>query len=191
MQRSISDVLAPAASETKKTRHMNPYPSGFAPGRVRSCGTDSVRPPIPVHPQRILVAEDQADIRHLMSSVLASGGFEVRAAEDGEQAWQTLLQAPFDLLVTDSDMPRLTGLELTERMREAGMHLPVVIASGSFAVDSVSDYPQLRIAAVVLKPFDIGEFLTVVRIALRMSADAVVAGCEKFPGLPASSQLMY
>jgi len=190
MRRLFADVLAPAASQTKQTRHMNPYPPGLAPDRVVSCGTGSSWPPVPVNPRRILVADDQADIRYLMSSVLASGGFEVSAAADGEQAWQSLLQAPFDLLVTDSDMPRLTGLQLVERVREAGMNLPVVIASGSFAVDSVSDYPQLRIAAVVQKPFDIGEFLTVVRIALRLSEDARVAGYEAFRGFQETSQLI-
>jgi hypothetical protein len=69
--------------------------------------------------QRILVADDDEDIRLLIGDALAECGFEVVAARDGEEAWSLALRNSFDLVITDNDMPRLTGLELINRMREA------------------------------------------------------------------------
>jgi DNA-binding response OmpR family regulator len=127
--------------------------------------------PVPVHAQRILVVDDEEDVRHLISSILAGDGFDVHAAADGEKAWEALQHEHYDLLITDNEMPRLTGIKLIERIRDAGMSLPVIVASGFFSTEGVRDYAQLQIAAVIPKPFKIGEFLTTVRIALRVSGE--------------------
>ena len=136
-----------------------------------SRATDCFQSPVPVHAQRILFADDEEDIRHLISSVLAGDGFDVNATADGEEAWEALQHEHYDLLITDNEMPRLTGIRLIERIRDAGMNLPVIVASGCFFTEGVRDYAQLQIAAVIPKPFNIGEFLTTVRIALRMSGE--------------------
>lgn len=79
------------------------------PKSMNSCGTTSAERPIPARPRRILVADDDEAIRYLISTVLADAGFDVNAASDGQQAWEALLHEHYDLLVTDSHMPRLTG----------------------------------------------------------------------------------
>ncbi len=115
---------------------------------------------------RILVAEDNQTIRNLMFRALASEGFEVTMVKDGEEAWDELQHQPYDLLVTDNEMPRLAGLNLIERTRHAGLSLPVILASGSVSAEIIQDCPQLKIAAVVVKPFNIWEFLDTVRLTL-------------------------
>ena len=105
------------------------------------------------------MADDDEGIRQLISTVLAHAGFEVNAASDGQQAWEALLHEHYDLLVTDNEMPRLPGIKLIERIREEGMSLPVIIASGTFPVERVRNDPQLQIAAVLPKPFRIPELL--------------------------------
>ncbi len=137
-----------------------------APLRDGSWVTGLSQPPVPARRQRILVADDEEDVRLLISSVLASDGFDVKSAADGEQAWEALLHEHYDLLVTDNEMPRLTGIKLIERIRKEGMRLPIIMASGSLSVEGVRDYAELQIAAVIWKPFDIYEFLTIVRTAL-------------------------
>ena len=102
---------------------------------------------------------------------MSGDGFDVNAAADGEEAWEALQHEHYDLLVTDNEMPRLTGIKLIERIRDAGMSLPVIVASGFFSTEGVRDYPQLQIAAVIPKPFDIWEFLKIVRITLRVSGE--------------------
>src|ERR1022692_4621920 len=132
---------------------------------------DSSKPFDLIYARRILVAEDDEIIRRIISNALADDGYVVNAAADGEQAWEALRHDSYDLLVTDNDMPRLTGLKLIERIRQAGMGLPVIVASGTFTVERVLDYPQLQIAAVIPKPFQKLEFLDTVRNVLSSNED--------------------
>lgn len=140
-----------------------------APPRDASCAPYSASPPVPVNAQRILVADDNEGVRCVLSTFLARAGFDVNAASDGEEAWDELHREHYDLLVTDNEMPRLAGIKLIERIREAGMSLPVIIASGSLPVESVRDRPQLEIAAILPKPFGITKLLDTVRQTLQTS----------------------
>jgi len=157
-----------------------------APPREGSCGTDPSRPPVLIRVQRILIADDDEGIRHLITSVLAGEGFDVKAASNGEEAWEELHRKHYDLLVTDNEMPHLTGLELIKWLRKDGMKLPVILASGSLSEETTQDYPQLQIAAVISKPFNIWEFLTIVKIALRESGQEIAAEHRTFANSPVS-----
>ena len=137
--------------------------------------TDSSILSEPVHARRILIAEDDDLIRWIISNTLSEDGYTVNAAADGEEAWEALHHDAYDLLVTDNDMPRLTGLKLIERIRKAGMALPVIVASGTFSAESVRDYPELQIAAVIPKPFHKLEFLDSVRKVLSLQEDTAEA----------------
>jgi len=136
---------------------------------------DSWEPPVPIRAERILVADDDEAIRRIISNVLAHAGFEVDAASDGQRAWEALLDGHYDLLVTDNEMPRLPGIKLVERIREEGMSLPVIIASGTFPLDRMRNDPQLQIAAVLPKPFGTGELLNTVRQVLQASCEDTAA----------------
>ena len=162
-----------------------------APLRDGSCVEHSAESPELIHAQRILIADDDELIRHLISGVLSAAGFDVNAASDGEQAWEALHQKRYDLLITDNEMPRLAGTKLIEQIRQEGMSLPVIIASGSPSAESVHDNPQLQIAAVLAKPFDIREFLTIVRTALRVPGEDATADHKTFHRLQASSQPIH
>src|SRR4029077_10352056 len=81
-------------------------------------------------PCRILVADDDRDIRRLNARVLEQSGYQVDTAEDGAAAWEVLQIKAFNLLITDNDMPKLTGVELVRKLRSARMALPVILATG-------------------------------------------------------------
>src|ERR1035437_5060664 len=81
-------------------------------------------------PNRILVVDDDVDLRKLNTQVLVLSGYQVNAAEDGEAAWEYLKANSCDLLITDNRMPRLSGRELVKKLRSANMILPVILASG-------------------------------------------------------------
>ena len=73
---------------------------------------------IPAHPsRRILVVEDDGAIRQSNAQVLVRSGYQVDTAEDGAAGWKALHGKEFDLMITDHDMPRLTGLELVKKVR--------------------------------------------------------------------------
>ena len=131
----------------------------------------SSKPSDLIHARRILIAEDDDLIRRIISNALAEDGYTVNAVADGEQAWEALRHDVYDLLVTDNEMPRLTGLKLIKRIRQAGTDLPVIVASGSFTLKNIPDYPQLQITAAVPKPFDKSEFLDAVRNILLSNED--------------------
>ena len=65
--------------------------------------------------QRILVVEDDAAIRRLNTEILTYSGYHVDAAEDGAVAWDALQQNNYDLMVTDNDMPKVTGVEFIRK----------------------------------------------------------------------------
>jgi DNA-binding response OmpR family regulator len=160
------------------------------PPRKRPCVSDPSWAPVP-RVRRILVADDDEDIRRLISNILAGDGFDVFTASDGEQAWEALLHERYDLIVADNEMPRLMGIQLIERIREAGMSLPVIIASGTLSKEGVRDYAELQITAVIPKPFDIREFLTIVRLALRVSGEGAAADHGTFRRLQTRSQPIH
>ncbi|HEU0305777.1 MAG TPA: response regulator, partial [Lysobacter sp.] len=83
------------------------------------------------HRARILVAEDSITSRLLLKGILESAGYDVATAVDGIDAFTTLRSQPFDLLVSDIDMPRLGGFDLTARIRGDSVlaQLPVVLVT--------------------------------------------------------------
>ena len=79
----------------------------------------------------ILVAEDSEVTRTLVSGILSSLGYRIIQAEDGQQAWEMLQNYRVDLLMTDIQMPRMSGLTLLEHVRgdPAFEDLPVIMLS--------------------------------------------------------------
>ncbi|RYF49367.1 MAG: response regulator, partial [Cytophagaceae bacterium] len=78
---------------------------------------------------RILVAEDDADIREEVCDFLSEEGFRCTCVQDGEAARQALQQAHFDLLITDFRMPRLDGFALLQWCRHARVATAVIFMS--------------------------------------------------------------
>lgn len=81
--------------------------------------------------KRVLIADDSISVRELERQLLISRGFEVEVAVDGMDAWTRLRDESFDLLITDVDMPRMNGIELTRSIKQDPRlrGLPVVIVS--------------------------------------------------------------
>ncbi|PAY18436.1 hybrid sensor histidine kinase/response regulator [Rhodopirellula sp. SM50] len=79
----------------------------------------------------LLLAEDSVTTRVLLRNILESAGYEVTTAADGQQAWELIQEKPFDILVTDVDMPRMDGFDLTAALRglESTADMPVVLVT--------------------------------------------------------------
>jgi len=89
-----------------------------------------VRPATPeVRRIRVLVADDSITTRTLEKNILETAGFEVHVAMDGLEAWQMLTEVEVDLVISDVEMPNLTGLELAARIKNNPRteHLPVIL----------------------------------------------------------------
>ncbi len=95
--------------------------------RVRQAGADATA----VRRRRVLVVDDSLTVRELERKLLAGRGYDVSVAVDGMDGWNVLRAEPFDLVITDVDMPRMDGIELVTRIRgDARLaQLPVMIVS--------------------------------------------------------------
>jgi DNA-binding response OmpR family regulator len=123
-------------------------------------------------PQRILVVEDDADIRQLNTEVLTESGFQVDAAQDGVAAWQALNSEHYDLMITDNNMPIVTGLELIKKLRAEDMTLPVILMSGTMPTEELEQHPWLQIQATLIKPYTLAELFKTVKEVLGATSDA-------------------
>jgi DNA-binding response OmpR family regulator len=121
-------------------------------------------------PPRILVVDDEPDIRRLNTEVLAESSYQVDAAEDGAVAWQALNTNSYDLLITDNDMPKVSGIELLGKLNAARIPLPVIMVSGTMPTEDFKQHPWLQIHIMLLKPYTITELLAKVKEALCTAA---------------------
>lgn len=107
-------------------------------------------------PQLALVADDNAALARVISFTLKKNGFDVCQAANGAEAWGLAQEKSFDLVVTDQQMPEMTGLELTARLRESEAHrnTPIVLLT---AKGMELDVDRLReeygVTQMLIKPF--------------------------------------
>jgi CheY-like chemotaxis protein len=111
----------------------------------------------------IVVAEDHEDIRYVLKRSLERAGHRVVAAADGMAALAAIREHRPDLVVTDVDMPHMTGLDLCRAIRadDALRHIPVVVASGSLMPgDNLAE--AAGASATLLKPFVPAQLLALI-----------------------------
>jgi DNA-binding response OmpR family regulator len=121
---------------------------------------------------KILVAEDNHDMRRLVTEVLTRSGYIVDAAEDGAAAWEILQLKSYHLLITDFDMPKMSGVELVRKARAARMTLPVIMVSGTMPENEIKQNSSLRISATLFKPFGVEDLLKTVKEVLDATTGA-------------------
>ncbi len=121
-------------------------------------------------PFRILVVDDEPEVRRLICEILLREGFRVDQAEDGEAGWVALHSGIYDLVVTDHNMPKLSGVELIKKIRNAQMDIPAILLSGAIPTQLLQRNPSLDLAAVLMKPFHPDELVAEVNSLLNRSS---------------------
>src|SRR5690606_33799631 len=126
---------------------------------------------------RILVVDDERDMRAMLDTVLRRAGFDVEQAADGQAALEQAMARPPDLVVTDILMPRLDGWQLCRRLRaeRTTARIPIIFLSlRSAAADRIYGL-QLGADDFLPKPFDTRELVARVRAVLKRTAVAQAA----------------
>ena len=121
---------------------------------------------------RILVVDDEAHILHVLSLKLRNAGYEVTTAVDGEDGFEIALQNVPDLVITDFQMPYMTGLELCKALAgdPSTSHVPVLILTArGYALDD-EDVKIGNIKGVLSKPFSPRAVLELVKDTLAAAA---------------------
>ena len=116
--------------------------------------------------QTILVVDDEAPMRKLLSSNLKASGYAVHAAADGTEALKVLQEQPVDLLLLDINLPGPNGLQVLEAVRRDA-ELPVLIVSGRGRERDTVEALELGADDYLSKPFGVAELLARVKALLR------------------------
>jgi DNA-binding NtrC family response regulator len=113
-------------------------------------------------PSRILVAEDEANLRLVLQKELQRQGHEVRVAPDGEAALRLLEESNVDVLLCDINMPRMDGLELLRRVHQRPNPPEVIMLTGHATVETAIEAMKLGAYDYLSKPYHINELDTLV-----------------------------
>jgi DNA-binding response OmpR family regulator len=114
---------------------------------------------------RILVVDDQADVRTMISIVLRVHGFEIVEAANAAAALKAIEAASFDAAIVDIFLDGINGFDLITMMRERARELAVVAISGMAALDFVSQWPELADVVCLQKPFRPNELMGAIETA--------------------------
>ena len=120
----------------------------------------------PTESARILVVDDERVIREILAEFLTLEGFSVHTVEDGEKALTELRLRPYDLLITDLKMPRLSGLQLLEKIEQERLGVLTVLMTGFGTVETAIEAMKKGAYDYLLKPFKVEEVIHVVERAL-------------------------
>lgn len=116
---------------------------------------------------RILIAEDDTELRQLFEHVLARNGYEITGVENGMQALEALSDDYYDLVISDIMMPVMDGYELVRSIRERGLTIPVMMITAKDAFD------DMRLGFIsgsddyMVKPVNVNEMVLRVGALLR------------------------
>ncbi len=112
---------------------------------------------------KILLAEDDTDMRRFLVKALQNAGFNVTSYDNGLSAYQRLREEPFELLLTDIVMPEMDGIELARRAAELDPNIKIMFITG-FAAVALNPYSTApKHAKVLSKPFHLRDLVNEVQ----------------------------
>ena len=121
---------------------------------------------------RVLVVDDDDEMRTLLRRTLEFDGYEVTERDRGTHVLDALRGAPFDLIILDKEMPGLTGLDLLPILRREFPQVPVVLVTAFGGRQIAASALRLGAASYLEKPFRLGQLRDVIDGLISPSADA-------------------
>jgi DNA-binding response OmpR family regulator len=163
--RPIADTLHPVEAEILPLIH----PTGVRVATELSLSNGKgIITTYPFTPKQILIVDDELAVREMVAEFVAQAGFRADTARDGEEGWSALCLTSYDLVITDHEMPRLTGLNLIKRIRAASVEPPCILISGNLPLPEPTLNEIVHPGVVLPKPFS--------RVALIKSVYGLLAG---------------
>jgi EAL domain-containing protein (putative c-di-GMP-specific phosphodiesterase class I) len=123
-----------------------------------------------VHPGggRILLVDDEEALVRVLARVLTSAGYDVDTAVDGAKAVELLAAKTFDAIVSDLDMPRMSGMQLLQVVRQGDLDVPVILMTGAPELQTAMDAVSLGALSYLTKPIDTDQLKKVIDRAVRL-----------------------
>jgi len=122
-------------------------------------------------PKKILVVDDEPEVRQLMEHFLTERGYEVRIAENGRLALVALDTFKADVVLLDMHMPEMDGLETLKRLAVRSPSLPVIMVTVNDDVETTTHLLQMGAADYIPKPFNLDYLEQAINIQLSATRD--------------------
>lgn len=116
---------------------------------------------------KILIAEDDRELRQLFAHVLTKNGYTVLGVSNGEEALDALEQSYYDLIISDIMMPKMDGYELVRSIRESGSSIPIMMITAKDAFDDMRRGFLSGTDDYMIKPVNVNEMVLRVGALLR------------------------
>jgi excisionase family DNA binding protein len=149
-----------------RKRDIDAWLESQRPRTARSAPAPGARPAPAAGRPRVLVVDDEASIRDLLSKTLALAEYDVDLAPDGRTALERLRILPYDLLITDLKMPGVDGLAVIREARRLKADIPVIIITGFSTEASAIEAVNLGVSGYLTKPFRVPRVLAAAAKAL-------------------------
>jgi len=145
--------------DSQRPRGGGPRPAPATPATPARPASGAARP-------RVLVVDDEASIRDLLSKTLALAEYDVDVSPDGRSALERMRLYPYDLLIADLKMPGMDGLTVIREAKRYKADLPVIIITGFSTESSAIEAVNLGVAGYLTKPFRVPQVLAAAAKAL-------------------------
>jgi len=119
--------------------------------------------------KRVLIADDEKNMRWVLGEALTAEGYDVSEAVDGKEALAALEDNPPDLMVLDHKMPAPDGMEVLRRLRSKGLTFPVIMLTAHGNVNTAVEAMKAGATEYLTKPFDLEELKLAIEKAIRVS----------------------
>jgi two-component system cell cycle response regulator CpdR len=129
----------------------------------RRCGVLEISRVMSNDLPKILLAEDDTDMRRFLVKALQNAGFQVVSYDNGMSAYQRLREEPFEMLLTDIVMPEMDGIELARRASELDPDIKIMFITGFAAVALNADSQAPKHAKVLSKPVHLRDLVNEVQ----------------------------
>lgn len=114
---------------------------------------------------KILITDDDIDLRELLTEAVRNWGYEVSVAKDGDEALRKLRMERFDIVITDLMMPGMDGLALLQKIKELDKEILVIIITGYATIETAVKAIENGAYDYIAKPFRLDELMIVIKNA--------------------------
>ncbi len=123
---------------------------------------------------RVLIVEDEANLREALCEILQSRGFEVDGVSDGKKGLHAAMSGLFDVVLLDVMLPKLNGFEILKKMRKNEIMTPVIITTALGANENVKKGIESGADSYVTKPFNVDNLIRTIRSVTGSAQDKVL-----------------
>jgi len=121
-------------------------------------------PTSPTH--RILIVDDEDDLRELLSHVLSTQGYEIQSAANGEEAISTLQEEKFDMALLDIQMPKINGIQVLQFINEHTPSTRVIMLTGYADLKNAMEAKEFGARDFISKPYKLDDILSTIQRVL-------------------------